>query len=60
MTRVWWWRGQTPTCPRCLAAITDHGDRWECMWCTYSEPITDLDPRLAAHRERVQEVLRTT
>jgi hypothetical protein len=30
------------------------------MWCIYSEPITDIDPQLAAHRERGQEVRLTT
>jgi ribosomal protein S27AE len=59
VTRVWW-SGRTPTCPRCLATIADHGDYWDCMWCTYREPITDVDARLVAYRERVQQVLRTT
>lgn len=30
------------------------------MWCTYSEPITGVDPQLTALRERVQDVGRAT
>ena len=54
--------GRTPTCPRCMFPIGDHGDHWRCEVCAYEEPIVlgdpELDSLIAAHREQVQVFLR--
>jgi predicted DNA-binding transcriptional regulator YafY len=40
-----WWAGPTPTCPRCLCAISRQEGWWRCIWCGYCEPIDDEPPQ---------------